>query len=66
MIINELHKVSWGYLDLTGTTELQAQSLAASMSLAPSLYNNPKKDRYSVFEFLNGHLLTYEEVINGR
>lgn len=51
------------YLKLSRTTELQAQSLAASMGLAPALYSNLEEDRYSVSEFLNGHLLTYEEIM---
>lgn len=52
------------YLNLTRATELQAQSLAASMGLAPAVYSNPKEERYSVSEFLSGHLLTYEEVMD--
>lgn len=50
------------YLRLTRETELMAQSIAASMGIAPKVLSDPSQSRYSIHEFISGHLMEGDEI----
>lgn len=50
------------YLRLTRETELKAQSIAAAMGIAPRVLSNPNQGRYSIHEFIAGHLMEADEI----
>lgn len=51
------------YLHLTRKTELQAQSIAASMGIAPRVLSDCNVKDYSISEFIEGQLITGDEIL---
>lgn len=51
------------YLKVSRETELLAQMKAAELGIAPKVYSDTKETAYSISEFLEGHLITYDEVM---
>lgn len=51
------------YLQLTRRTEVLAQIKASELGIAPMVYSNIDMKEYVISEYIEGHLLTYEEVI---
>ncbi len=51
------------YLNLTRQTELEAQSMAAAMGIAPKVLSDLHQSAYSISEFINGHLMEHDEIV---
>jgi thiamine kinase-like enzyme len=51
------------YLGLSRKEELKAQKMASEIGIAPNVYGGTDSDAYSISEFINGHLMTREEVL---
>lgn len=51
------------YLSLTRQTEVLAQQKASELGIAPKVYSNMDIKEYAISEYIEGHLLTYDEVI---
>jgi thiamine kinase-like enzyme len=50
------------YLRLTRRTELEAQSKAAAMGIAPKVLSDMEQDGYSISEYIEGHLMQHDEI----
>ncbi len=75
---NETHVVTWknekyvvkinfpqsDFHVVTRKTELQAQSIAAVMGIAPRVFSDHEQEEYSIQEFVPGHLMNYEEIVD--
>ena len=51
------------YLHLSRKTELQAQRKAADFGIAPKVLSCTNTETYSISEFIHGHLMTNEEIL---
>lgn len=51
------------YLNLTRSSELEAQSKAAALGIAPKVLSSTEQESYSISEFIEGHLMEHEEIM---
>ncbi|HWT77060.1 MAG TPA: choline/ethanolamine kinase family protein [Mobilitalea sp.] len=51
------------YLNLTRKSELEAQSRAAAMGIAPKVLSDVEQSAYSISEFIDGHLMEHDEIM---
>lgn len=75
---NETHIVTWNeekyvvkinfsqsdYHSLTRITEMLAQSKAAALGIAPKVLSDSNQSEYSITEFITGHLMEHEEIVD--
>lgn len=52
------------YLNLSRRTELEAQSAAADMGIAPRVLSDHSQEAYSISEFVEGHLMERDEIVD--